>query len=369
MPAPLDALMQRALDLAALAKPIASPNPSVGCVLLSSEGAVIGEGHTQAAGSDHAEISAMKDARARGHTLSGATAVVTLEPCAHHGRTGPCADALIRAGVKRVVAALEDPFPAVAGAGFARLRNAGVEVQVGLLAEPAREMNLGFFSRIQRGRPWVRVKIAASLDGRTALDNGISQWITSPEAREDGQRFRAQACAILTGSGTVQADDPRLDVRLAGAARQPLRVVLDSELTLRPDARIVAPPGRLRVYTASDERAKIDALAEAGVEIVPLPGPDGRVDLPATLQHLARSGTGDLHVEAGPTLAGALVAHGLADEFLVYLAPKLLGRGRDMLQWGPLETLAQGVSLRLLDTRPVGPDLRILARVEGHDRF
>ncbi|MEY8878532.1 MAG: bifunctional diaminohydroxyphosphoribosylaminopyrimidine deaminase/5-amino-6-(5-phosphoribosylamino)uracil reductase RibD [Leptothrix sp. (in: b-proteobacteria)] len=361
--------MQAALALAEQAIGLTEPNPRVGCVLVAQDGRVIGRGHTQQAGGPHAEVMALREARAQpdgGAALRGATAYVTLEPCAHHGRTPPCCDALIEAGVGRVVAALRDPNPLVAGQGRARLAAAGIAVSCGLLAEPARELNIGFLSRMQRGRPWLRMKLAASLDGRTALPDGTSQWITSAPARADGHAWRRRAGALLTGSGTVLADDPRLDVRLIETPRQPLRVVLDRQLRTPPGARILQPPGATLIYTdaASAESTTATTLAALpGVTLQPVAcGADGRLDLAAVLADLGRRGVNELHVEAGQHLSGAFVQAGLVDELLLYLAPKLLGPGLDLLQLPVLARLADAPQLCFTDLARVGPDLRLLAR-------
>lgn len=367
---PHDAFMQQALALARDAIGLSEPNPRVGCVLVSADGQrVLGQGYTQPSGQAHAEIMALRDAAARGHAVNGATAYVSLEPCSHHGRTGPCCDALVAAGVGRVVAALPDPNPLVAGEGFARLRAGGVEVIVGPGAEESRELNIGFFSRMLRATPWVRVKIAASLDGRTALENGASQWITSDEARADGHAWRARAGAVLTGVGTVREDNPRLDVRAVPTPRQPHVAVVDSRLETPPDANLFQPGRRLFIYGAVPDAQRQAALAARGAEVVLLPGPGGKVDLPALLLDLAARGVNELHVEAGHKLNGSLVREGLVDELLVYLAPKLIGLGRDMAHFGPLADLAAAVPLQFRSSERVGPDLRIIARVAGRDRF
>ncbi|MEJ7931375.1 bifunctional diaminohydroxyphosphoribosylaminopyrimidine deaminase/5-amino-6-(5-phosphoribosylamino)uracil reductase RibD [Ramlibacter sp. AN1015] len=361
--------MAAALALAERSLFLSSPNPHVGCVLVDAAGRVLGEGFTQAAGSAHAEVMALRDAQQRGNPVAGATAYVTLEPCAHTGRTGPCCDALVAAGVARVVASLEDPNPLVAGRGFERLRTAGVAVEVGPGAAASRQLNIGFFSRMRRGTPWVRMKVAASLDGTTALDNGASQWITSEAARTDGHAWRARACAVLTGIGTVLEDDPRLDVRLPDISRQPRLVVVDSRLELPLEARLFEPQRELLVYTASTDAARRAALQARGATVVTLPGPGGKVDLAALLADLGRREVNELHVEAGHKLNGSLVREHLVDEFLVYLAPRLLGPGRGMAAIGPLRELAQGPELAFHACERIGPDLRILARVAGRDSF
>ncbi|MBL0420483.1 bifunctional diaminohydroxyphosphoribosylaminopyrimidine deaminase/5-amino-6-(5-phosphoribosylamino)uracil reductase RibD [Ramlibacter sp. AW1] len=361
--------IERALVLARNHATHTPPNPSVGCVITAPDGTVLGEGHTQPTGGPHAEVMALRDAASRGHDTHGATAWVTLEPCSHVGRTGPCCEALVTAGIARVVASVGDPNPRVAGRGFQRLRQAGVEVEIGPGAEAARELNLGFFSRMVRGMPWVRMKIAASLDGTTALSNGTSQWITSEAARRDGHGWRARAGAVLTGIGTVLEDDPMLDVRLVETTRQPLLVVVDSRLELPPGARLLQPGRAVLVYTASDDAARRAALEAQGATVVSRPGVGGKVDLAAMLRDLAQREVNELHVEAGHKLNGSLVRDGLVDEFLVYLAPRLLGAGRGMAAFGPLSELGAGIGLSFLSAEPVGPDLRIVARVAGRDAF
>ncbi len=354
--------MREALWLAADAVALSEPNPRVGCLIVSAEGTVIGRGHTQQAGGAHAEVMALRDAAAHGHSVRGATVIVTLEPCAHHGRTPPCCDALVQAGVGRVVMAIEDPNPLVAGQGAARLRAAGIEVIVGVEADAAYEMNIGFFSRMRRGRPWVRLKVAASLDGRTALGDGRSQWITSEAARADGHAFRRRAGAVLTGSGTLIHDDPQIDVRLVPTPRQPLRVVLDSQLRSPLTARIFQQPDSVLVYAAQPPADRLQAFTAHGIEVVSMANAHGQVDLPAMLADLARRGINELHVEAGGQLNGSLVREGLVDEYLIYLAPKLLGSGLDMAAFGPLASLAHAPQLRFHDIERVGCDVRILAR-------
>ena len=354
--------MREALWLAADAVALSEPNPRVGCLIVSAEGTVIGRGHTQQAGGPHAEVMALRDAAAHGHSVRGATVIVTLEPCAHHGRTPPCCDALVQAGVGRVVMAIEDPNPLVAGQGAARLRAAGIEVIAGVEADAAHEMNIGFFSRMRRGRPWVRLKVAASLDGRTALGDGRSQWITSEAARADGHAFRRRAGAVLTGSGTLIHDDPQLDVRLVPTPRQPLRVVLDSQLRSPLTARIFQQPESVLVYAARPPTDRLQAFTAHGIEVVDMANAHGQVDLTAMLADLAQRGINELHVEAGGQLNGSLVREGLVDEYLIYLAPKLLGSGLDMAAFGPLASLAHAPQLRFHDIERVGCDVRILAR-------
>lgn len=371
--------LEEAIHLASGARLAPPPNPSIGCVIADSVGAVIAQGHTQQAGGPHAEVMALRDAAAKGHSVVGATAYVTLEPCSHHGRTGPCCDALIAAGIKKVVATNLDPNPLVAGNGFAKLRAAGVEVELLApdhpLAIQSRELNIGFFSRMIRKTPWVRMKVAASLDGTTALNNGASQWITGPAARADGHAWRARSCAILTGIGTVQADRPRLDVRLVDTPRQPHLVVVDSKLETPLDAPFFIAGRAVYIYAATINDTKRAALEAAGATVIHLPGtdahgqPTGKVDLAAMLADLGRREINELHVEAGFKLNGSLVREGLVDEFVVYLAPKLLGHGAGMFHIGPFTELAQGVELEFESTDMVGPDLRVVARVQGRDQF
>ena len=373
MTIPALTFMHQALGLAAQALFLSNPNPRVGCVLVAPDGRVIGRGFTQQAGGPHAEVVALRDAAAAGQDVRGATAYVTLEPCAHQGRTGPCCDALVAAGIGKVVASIADPNPLVAGQGFARLRAAGVEVEVGPGAAESRELNIGFFSRMVRGTPWVRLKVAASLDGATALANGTSQWITSPAARADGHAWRARACAVLTGIGTVLDDDPRLDVREVATPRQPQVVVVDSRLQTPPDAHLFIAARACHIYAAgtfdADFEAHKQALEARGATVLHLPGADGRVDLPAVLRDLGQRGTNELHVEAGQQLNGALLRAGLVDELLVYLAPKLLGTGLGMANIGPLSSLAEGQALEFTGVQRVGPDLRVLAQPTGRSDF
>lgn len=354
--------MHEALRLANAAIGLSEPNPRVGCVLVAPDGRVIGRGHTQQAGGPHAEVMALRDALARGESARGATAHVTLEPCSHHGRTPPCCDALIEAGIARLVMAIEDPFPRVAGQGALMLRAAGIEVIEGELAEEARELNIGFFSRIQRGRPWVRLKAAVSLDGRTALSNGVSQWITGAAARADGHAFRKRAGAVLTGAGTVHEDNPRLDVRLVATVLQPRRVIVDSRLETPPASRILDEPGCALIYAAAPDAARRAALEARGAEIALVPGASGKVDLHAMLADLAARGVNELHIEAGHKLNGSFVREGLVDEFLIYMAPKLIGLGRELAAFGPLERLQESLALRFVSVTPIGDDLRIIAR-------
>ncbi len=365
--------MASALRLAASALLITDPNPRVGCVIADAQGRVLGQGHTQKAGGPHAEVMALRDAAAQGHSVAGATAYVTLEPCAHHGRTGPCCDALIAAGIGRVVASLADPNPLVAGQGFERLRAAGVAVEVGPGAEEARELNLGFLSRMVRKTPWVRMKVAASLDGRTGLANGVSQWITAEAARADGHAWRARASAVLTGVGTVLEDNPRLDVRLVETPRQPHLVIVDSHLQTPPDAHLFIAGRAVWIYAAVRDEARAAVLEARGATVSCLPNAHGKVDLPALLRDLAARGVNELHVESGHKLNGSLLREGCVDELLVYLAPKLIGSGLDIASQihadGPLVSLAGALPLAFRSADMIGPDLRIVARVAGRDAF
>jgi diaminohydroxyphosphoribosylaminopyrimidine deaminase/5-amino-6-(5-phosphoribosylamino)uracil reductase len=352
---------------------LTSPNPHVGCVITAADGTVLGEGHTQRAGGPHAEVMALRDADARGHSVHGATAWVTLEPCAHQGRTAPCCDALAAAGIARVVSAMTDPNPKVAGQGMARLASAGVQTETlpptSEIAVQARELNIGFFSRMERGLPWVRMKMAASLDGQTALQNGQSQWITGPEARADGHAWRARACAILTGIGTVLEDDPLLNVRGLEVPRQPHLVVVDSRLDLPLTAKLLDTQGtgeqarKIWVYTATTEQAeKRAALTARGVTVIDCPGPGGKVDLAAVLRDLGRREINELHVEAGHKLNGSFIREALVDEFLVYLAPQLLGPGQGLANLPVLTELTGAVQLAFHAVDRIGPDLRLLLR-------
>lgn len=364
----------RTLALAALAIGLSEPNPRVGCVILGPDGHLLGEGHTQEAGGPHAEVMALRAARAAGHDLAGASAWVSLEPCSHHGRTPPCCEALVAAGLAEVHVAVQDPNPRVAGQGLARLRAAGMAVHLhaGAWGEASRALNPGFFSRMERGRPWLRLKLAASLDGRSALEDGRSQWITSAEARHDGHAWRRRAGAVLSGAGTVREDDPRLDVRGWPCPRPPWRVVVDARLETPPQARLFAAAGPLLLACGFDpeappgpaEAARVQALRARGATLWGLPEPArAKVDLPTLMRHLAvELEVNELHVEAGARLNGSLLRAGLVDELLVYLAPKLIGPGRGLAEWPPLTGLDQALALDFQAARPVGPDLRLIAR-------
>ncbi len=351
--------MARALQLARRGLYSTHPNPRVGCVIVK-DGRVVGEGWHERAGEPHAEIHAL---RAAGAAARGATVYLTLEPCCHHGRTPPCSDALIAAGIGRLVAAMRDPNPQVAGQGFEALRRAGVAVESGLMEAEAAALNPGFIQRMQHGRPWVRVKLAASLDGRTALASGESKWITGEAARADVQRWRARSDAILTGIGTVLADDPALTVRDLPVPRQPLRVVLDSALRCPPAARLLREGGSSLLVTAAAQAAGASALRAAGAEVIRLGGSSGRIDLAAVLAELGARQVNELLVEAGATLCGALLAARLVDELVLYYAPHVLGTGgRGMFDIGALATMTERIALQVLDVRRVGADIRIVAR-------
>jgi len=344
--------MARALQLAAHGLFTTSPNPRVGCVIVNS-GRIVGEGWHQRAGAPHAEVNALQ---AAGPAARGAIAYVTLEPCSHHGRTPPCAEALIQAGVVRVVSAMADPNPLVAGGGIDMLTLAGIQAEVGLMEQETRALNPGFISRMTRQRPWVRLKTASTLDGKTALSNGQSQWITGEAARADVQKLRARACAILTGSGTVLADNPRMNVRDFDIGRQPLRVIVDS--ALRTPANAAMLPALIACHRADpDARA---ALEQAGAEVIALPGAGSRVHLAALLTLLAQRGINELHVEAGAALNGALIAAGLVDEWVAYVAPMAVGdNAHGLFAQPPLTMLADAARFRITDVRQIGDDLRL----------
>ncbi len=356
--------MRRALQLAARGMRSTDPNPRVGCVIVQHRGGseqIVGEGWTAPVGGPHAEVQAL---RAAGQAAAGATVYVSLEPCSHTGRTPPCAQALISAGVQRVVYAVADPNPLVNGAGAAALRAAGIQVRAELLAAESRALNPGFFKRMQSGLPWVRLKLAASLDGRTALADGRSRWITGEAARADVQQFRARSSVVLTGSGTVLADDPALNVRLPDTTRQPLRVLLDGALRVSPDARIFDPPQEALVFTASADAARRAALERRGVRVeTAATAADGHLALGAILRRLAELQANEIWVEAGAQLAGAWLRAQLIDELVIYLAPRLLGpAARPLLQLPDPATLAHALRLRFTDCARVGEDLRLLAQ-------
>lgn len=362
--------MDRALELARESLLITSPNPRVGCVLADPDGRVIGTGRTQQAGGAHAEVMALKDAQANGFGTLGATAYVTLEPCSHQGRTGPCCDALVAAGIAKVVASIADPNPLVGGRGFERLRAAGISVEVGCGAEESRELNIGFFSRMIRKKPWVRLKAAISLDGFTAMPSGESQWITSEAARSDGHLWRARSCAVLTGVGTVLADNPKLNVRNIDTPRQPMAVVCDSQLRTPPEAALFDCDRRVLIYTASSDSRLAQRLKSRGAEVRRVDSTmRGRMDLRMLLEDLAQEGVNELHVEAGAILNGSLLASGLVDELLMYVAPTLLGGGVGVARMPPLGRLSEAPRFDYVSALPVGGDVRLIARSHGANDF
>lgn len=350
--------MARALELAARGLFTTTPNPRVGCVIVR-DGKVIGEGWHVRAGEAHAEVHALAMA---GESARGATAYVTLEPCSHHGRTPPCADALVQAGVQRVVVAMSDPNPLVSGRGLQRLRDAGIDTLAGVQEGEARELNIGFISRMARGRPWLRLKAAATLDGKTALENGVSQWITGEDARRDAHRWRARSCAVLTGIGTVRDDDPQLNVRAVATERQPLRVVVDARLDTPLNARLL-DGGPVLIAAAVDNPERIAALQRRGADVVVLPNDGGKVDLNALMLELGRRGLNEVTAESGFKLNGSLLREGCVDEIVLYLAPFLVGdAARGLFNLPALSALADKRPLNIRDVRMVGQDLRILAR-------
>jgi diaminohydroxyphosphoribosylaminopyrimidine deaminase/5-amino-6-(5-phosphoribosylamino)uracil reductase len=361
--------MQRALELAESVMNWTTPNPHVGCVLCDASGQIIGEGATQPPGGAHAEVMALRDAHSKGHSTQGATAYVTLEPCSHQGRTGPCCEALVQAGVSTVHAAVADPNPLVAGAGLRHLQAHGVQVTLGDGLAQAQALNMGFFSRMIRQRPWVRLKIAASLDGLTALNNGRSQWITGEAARQDGHQWRARACAVLTGVGTVLQDDPRLDVRLVPAQRQPSAVLVDSRLDAPVQSQWFQINRDRLVYCGQATPDRMEAIRTVPCTLTSLPDGQGKVDLLRLLHDLGAKQINELHVEAGAKLNGSLLKAGLVDELLVYLAPKMLGSGQGMSNLGPFEQLQQGLPLQFIESTLVGDDLRLRAYVQGAADF
>ena len=357
-------LMRQALELASRGLYTTTPNPRVGCVIVR-DGAVVGTGWHEKAGLPHAEVLALKEA---GERARGATLYVNFEPCSHHGRTPPCVEAVIPAGIRRVVAAMQDPNPKVAGAGFAKLRAAGIEVESGLMEEEARDLNIGFVSRMTRGRPWVRMKIAASLDGRTALANGQSQWITGEEARADGHRWRARACAVLTGQGTVRDDDPQLNVRGVDTPRQPLKIVVDSRFETPLSARVLKD-GKALIAGAVNEKARIAALEKAGAATVIIPNDRGKVELFNLMEELARRELNEIHVEGGTRLNGSLLQAGVVDELLVYLAPSVIGdSGRGMFDLPELKELSRAKRLGIRGVERVGGDVRVRASVTSSEK-
>jgi diaminohydroxyphosphoribosylaminopyrimidine deaminase/5-amino-6-(5-phosphoribosylamino)uracil reductase len=380
-----DSLMRLALDQAQQALFITSPNPRVGCVITDPQGRIIGLGHTQVAGQAHAEVMALRQAQSNGHSTHGATAYVTLEPCSHHGRTPPCTQALINAGVARVFVSLRDPNPKVLGSGIKELQHHGIEVDCGLLAQEALELNKGFFNRMRFGRPWMRSKIAATLDGQTALLNGQSKWITGEGARQDGHQWRARACAILTGVGTLMMDDPRLDTREIESPRTPALVIVDSQLRTPISAKALQFKRAMYLYCAlplNDEatevmlemeagqraahQEKLLQLKDLGVEVTGLPhtsspSAQSQVDLSALVLDLGAKDMNEVHIETGPTLNGSFIQSSLIDEFLIYLAPKWMGPAKPMSFAPALDDLSQALELDFLSFAKVGDDLRIVA--------
>ena len=362
----MDALayLQKAFLLAQKANPKdIRPNPYVGAIIVDENGVIKGEGYHKKLGEPHAEVHAIQEALENQTDLSKSTLYVTLEPCSHFGKTPPCTNALINAKIARVIAAMEDPNPLVAGKGLHVLKEAGIEVRCGLFEKEAQEINVGFIKRMQTGMPWVRMKIAASLDGITALPNGKSQWITSSEARLDGHRFRAQACAILTGIGTIKEDNPQLNVRDLDTPRQPIRVVVDSKLEIPIDANIFKS-GKTVVFCANVDDAHFlkvsEHLTQNGHELIRLPNSADKVDLTKALAYLAQHHqTNEIHVEAGHKLNGSLLRESCVDELLVYLAPKLLGTGSNLANLGPLNSLEEADTWQVIDQTSIGPDIRI----------
>jgi len=352
------AYMSQALQLAEKGLYSTSPNPRVGCVIVR-DGKIAGSGWHVQTGQPHAEINALNIA---GGAAQGATVYLTLEPCSHYGRTHPCAEALIRAKVAKVIIAMQDPNPLVAGKGASLLKQSGINVLVGLMGEWAKDLNVGFVSRMINNRPWVRMKIAASLDGKTALNNGVSQWITGEAARHDGHRFRARSCAVLTGIGTVLEDDPQLSVRFIETSRQPLRIIIDSQLKIPTTAKVLRGEGEL-IFTTTDNKERISALKEAGARPIILPSEKGKIDLAGLMQILADFEINELLVEAGNRLSSSFIREGLVDELIIYLAPHLIGnRAMGMLQLPELTDLSEKYNLKIKDLRMVGEDIRIMSR-------
>ena len=357
--------MSLALSWAEKAMYITTPNPRVGCVIVNAQGVLLGAGHTQPAGQAHAEMMALQDAKSQGHSVKGATAYVTLEPCSHQGRTGPCCDALIHAGLSRLVVAVQDPNPQVNGNGISRLRQAGIQVDVGVLEDKAKSLNPGFFKRMTQGLPWMRLKVAASLDGQTALTNGESQWITSASARQDGHAWRARSCTVLTGIGTVLEDDPQLNVRDIDTPRQPSLVIIDSKLQTPLNAKLWHAEREVWIYCASEDSDRKAALEAKGASVTCLPNAQGKVDLRALVHDLGKKAINEVHIEAGFKLNGSLLAAGVVDELLVYLAPLLIGQGLGMANLGPFESLSQALKLDIQNVTTIGDDVRLIAHVKG----
>lgn len=356
--------MRHALALAESSLYITSPNPRVGCVIVRGD-AVLGQGATQQAGGPHAEVVALRDAHAKGHDIAGSTVYVTLEPCSHHGRTPPCVDALIEARPERVVIALCDPNPLVGGQGVARLREAGIAVTLGACADEALALNAGFVSRMTRGLPWVWLKSGVSLDGHSALPGGDSKWITGPLARADGHQWRARSCVVLTGIGTVRADNPLLTVRDVPTPRQPARAVVDTRFEIDENARLF-DGGKVWVFVCQNDPAKVERLAARNVEVVVMPSMSSGIDLPSVMRWLAAHEINEVHVEAGARLSGALLETGCVDELLVYMAPMLLGQGLGMARMPAAASLEAAERFEFIDAMPVGTDMRLRLRHPGH---
>lgn len=357
--------MELSLAQARLARPHCQPNPAVGAVIVGANGSVLGYGHTQRAGQAHAEIAALQHAKSLGNDVAGATIYVTLEPCAHYGRTAPCTLALINSKIAKVVASVEDPNPKVCGKGFQILQDAGIEVVIGPGRQQAQEINIGFFSRFIRGRPWVRLKVASSIDGRTALANGLSQWITGPAARDNGYLWRAKSSAILTGVGTILADNPRLDTHHKAAADEPLLAIVDSDLSTPLSAKIFLAKRRIFIFTTSTNSLKQTELEMRGVNVIHCPTTDSEskhVDLKYVLSELAREEVNEVHVEAGATLNGSLIQSNLVDEMIWYVAPKLLGNGAPIADIGTLDNIFESPQFKFISTEMIDNDIRIIAR-------
>ncbi|MFT0851416.1 bifunctional diaminohydroxyphosphoribosylaminopyrimidine deaminase/5-amino-6-(5-phosphoribosylamino)uracil reductase RibD [Achromobacter sp. F4_2707] len=356
--------MRHALALAETSLYITAPNPRVGCVIVRDE-VILGQGATQQAGGPHAEVVALRDAAAKGHDTQGATVYVTLEPCNHHGRTPPCVDALISAKVGRVVIAMCDPNPLVGGQGLARLREAGIAVTLGVCAQEALALNVGFVSRMVRGLPWVWVKSGISLDGHTALPGGESQWITGPLARADGHQWRARSCVVLTGIGTVRSDNPRLNVREVDTPRQPIRAVIDARFEIDENAQLFDGE-KIWLFVCRNDPAKAERLAQRNIEVVVMPSTSAGVDLPSIMRWLAAHQVNEVHVEAGARLSGALLETGSVDELLVYMAPLLLGQGRGMADMPAVPALDAAERFEFVEATVVGTDMRLRLRHPGH---
>lgn len=355
--------MTLALEAAGKSIGLSDPNPRVGCVIVDSDGRTVGIGYTQPPGGPHAEIVALQDAVSRGLPTQGTTAYVTLEPCSHFGRTGPCCDALIAAGVIHVIASIADPNPLVAGRGFEKLKASGIAVDVGMGADSSYELNIGFFHRMTSGLPWVRMKVASSLDGRTALGNGVSQWISGEESRIDGHSWRARASAVLTGIGTVLHDRPRLDVRHVPTTCQPALVIVDSHLKTPLDAPCISSNRQVYIYYANENKEKIAHLHALGATTVYMPDSCGKVHLKGMLMDLGKREINELHVEAGQELNGAFLRNELVNELIIYLAPKLLGCGRSIASIGPFSELSESIKLKYKSVTQIGQDIRIQALV------